>query len=377
MRKLKIVSTSDIHLGHRRVTGEVIYERLKKFLYPQLKDADIFFICGDFFERLLDLIASDAFLADRIISDLYHLSLTHGFKIRVLRGTYQHDRRQCKKFEAIQQRDESDRMIDVKYVEEIAIEYIEDLDLKLLYLPDDLPYKNSDDVLALVHEMLQSAGWTSVDIVIGHGYFDHVLPPNVTHAPPCLFRWEQFKDIVDHWVIFGHVHTPSVYKRVVYNGSFDRLSHGEEEKKGFMVFTRTNGVWSAQFIENEDATKFVTIELHSDDPFECKEKFHVLVRKKFGYDPQGFVRVIHASAEIRTILQKECAAFYQNLVYSHKKSKVEERSVLQLGKVLVQSQEEVVPTPETLADLVVQFEQEMLKTSTLTVEEVRNMLKNR
>lgn len=376
MNSLKLVVLSDLHLGHGKVTGQELYERLVKYFYPQLTDAGILAITGDFFDRLLSLIDEGAVVADRIVSDFYHLALTHGFMIRIVRGTFSHDRHQCKKFEAIQIREEQDRRIDVKYYDEIALEYIEKYDLRVLYLPDDLPFKRSEDVMNLVHEMLISANWDAVDLVLGHGYFEHVLPPNVPRIPPCTYNADQFKDLVKHWVIFGHVHTPSVYERIVYNGSFDRLAHGEEEAKGFMVFQRDeNNVWKAKFIENESATKFVTIELVGDDPFQCKERFHALVKRRFGEQPVGHVRVIHKEAGMRTILQKECLTFYPQLLFSHKKSKVTEQAKLNLTGAHLEVQDEVVPTPDSLPELVRQHMVDNLNsTDPLSIEDITRLL---
>ena len=67
--------------------------------------------------------------------------------------------------------------------------------------------------------------------------------------------------IHDNGLIFiGHVHKSSQYGRIIAQGSFDRLSHGEEDPKGHMRATRkTDGTHDIVFIENKKAKKYITI----------------------------------------------------------------------------------------------------------------------
>ena len=51
--KLKIVATSDLHFGNIRINAELMYEELKKTLYPELVDAHLFILAGDLLDQLL------------------------------------------------------------------------------------------------------------------------------------------------------------------------------------------------------------------------------------------------------------------------------------------------------------------------------------
>lgn len=72
----------------------------------------------------------------------------------------------------------------------------------------------------------------------------------------------------------GHVHTPSKNANCYYCGSFERLSHGEEENKGFLTLTYNEETdnWFVKRIWNLDTTPFFTIYLSDTKSYEenCK-----------------------------------------------------------------------------------------------------------
>ena len=53
--------------------------------------------------------------------------------------------------------------------------------LRVLYIPDNLVYQSSSDCIVAIKELLRNANWDNVDFVVGHGYFQHVLPRNIPH----------------------------------------------------------------------------------------------------------------------------------------------------------------------------------------------------
>jgi hypothetical protein len=317
--KTKILSISDLHLGHPRVPSLLVHDKLLKHFIPYVKKADIVFLAGDLYHTLLHLSGQEARIGMSFILILMKECEKYNTTLRVLRGTYTHDRDQSKMIHTLHK--ESGIQVNLQYYDSVSLEYIEHLDLKVLYLPDDLPYDSSKDVLIYVKELLTQVGWNKLDLVCGHGYFSHVLPPNIPHEPKITYKVEQFKDILadDGLILMGHVHTKSQYGQVLYNGSFDRLAHNEEEDKGFFYIDN-----SIKFIKNTDATLFKSIDL-SHMPIEDKDKiidtFISIVDNINNPNQLGYVRFIYPDIEIRQIVDKVVSDKYPNLKFSSKSSK--------------------------------------------------------
>lgn len=232
-----------------------VHQNLKDYFYPTLVKCDILFIGGDFFHTLLSLDSLAGHTAVTIINELIQLAIEHDFLIRVVRGTYSHDRDQLRLFKA-RKADTEDR---VKIHETVAVEHIEKYNIKVLYLPDDLP----NDSIPEIHKYLADSQIKEVDFILGHGYFDHMLPHTMPHKPPNTYNYNTFADIVKGLILFGHVHTSSVYKNIIGGGSFDRTAHGEEESKGFYTISYNDNKCSYEFHKNLGASIFKSIDLTS------------------------------------------------------------------------------------------------------------------
>lgn len=258
---LKAISISDIHLGHSKVIPDVMHENLKKVVYPHLnEELDILFIVGDFFDCLLDMNGQAGWISYRIIAELIELAKEHKFLIRVVRGTFSHDRMQNQFFLTEPEPSYLGKDLLVRVFDTVSIEYIHSYDINVLYVPDDLP---CDNALEVVKSKISEAQLNSVDIALNHGYFQHMLPSGIPHEPPNTFRAEDFDTLVKGFVLNGHIHQASVYRKVISNGSFERLCHGEEEPKGFFViyYNTDTGEASHEFHENQYATTFKTYDL--------------------------------------------------------------------------------------------------------------------
>lgn len=257
---LNFISISDIHNGHNRVGSHIIYENMKIHLFPLLnEDMDILFISGDFFDTLLDLNSEAAFWSGRIIQELLEICYKNKVLIRVLRGTYSHDRNQCQMFLT-----NSKLMIGpdelVRVFDSISVETIKASNTQVLYVPDDLPY---DDATPIIKDVIAKHQLSSVDIACVHSYFEHLIPQGMPFKPHNTYSADVFGSFVKGVILNGHVHKSCVYKKVVTNGSFERLNHGEEHPKGFfkLSYNKTDGHCEHEFIENTHATTFRTINL--------------------------------------------------------------------------------------------------------------------
>lgn len=75
----------------------------------------------------------------------------------------------------------------------------------------------------------------------------------------------KFLSIVKHFISIGHIHTFSHYEKIIAQGSFDRLRHGEEEAKGGVLCTISENGNSFCFIQNKLAKTFKTINIRQKD----------------------------------------------------------------------------------------------------------------
>jgi len=266
---ISLLAISDIHVGCPRLNPHLLHQKFEKFLYPRITpEIGILFICGDFFDTLLNLNAYASFEAMDIIKELKFLCRKNGCDLRVLRGTFTHDRNQPKHF--VNGEDPND--LSVRLYDTMAIEHHEKTGLDILYMPDNLV---SDDIYEDIRKLLESHNLDKVDILIHHGYFKHMLPEAllVKGLPHGCLEAEKISKYVKGCVLNGHVHISSVYQNVISIGSFDRLSHGEEEAKGFYQINIKDGVYSFDFIENQDASIFKTFNLQAYSAEEAITRF--------------------------------------------------------------------------------------------------------
>lgn len=265
MIDLDYLVISDIHLFHpRNKTADIIhnldvffdhYSPVGKFVHVK-----IIYIAGDIFDSLQDLDAKDGDLYTLWMERLMRFCHRHGIKLRILRGTPSHDWMQPKRSETIFK--VVNLPLDFRYIDTLHIEYMEDLDKHVLYVPDEWradPEDTYKEVLALMSQL----NLTQVDTAIMHGCFRYQLPPAAVNIP--FHKEEHYLPIVKHFINIGHHHTFNPNGRILPEGSFDRLSHNEEEPKGGVLCQIRATGDSYLFIENKGAKIFKTIELKSKD----------------------------------------------------------------------------------------------------------------
>ena len=368
MNDVKIVFGSDFHIGNSKISAIESHLNISDWFYPEVIKSNIVFLGGDFFHRLLKLDEVAALESISIAQELISFAEQHNLKIRILRGTFSHDRQQNEIFLSVLSK--SKKNVDLNCVDTISLELIKEYDLRVLYLPDNLPYKNKEQVMEVIHSLLKTYGWKKVDIVVGHGYFEHVFPVNVPH-PPIVFEYDDFKDIVSGYILMGHVHTTSVYKNIIYAGSFERFAHNEEEQKGFYTVERNRDNWSYQFVENKDTPYFFTIDLKDEDIDICMNQIDIFVREKFG-EKDGFFRLAHPNTETKQILLQMVHDKYPSLISTAKSTKdtIEKRQFIKE----FQTCQYVLPTKENLADLTIDFIKTVKGNTTLTKEIVNKLL---
>jgi DNA repair exonuclease SbcCD nuclease subunit len=150
---------------------------------------------------------------------------------------------------------------------------MQDLGISVLYIPDEwnnLASKTYEQALEAMHNL----GLTQVDLAIMHGAFDYQLPVISDDS----HNFKAYNDIVKYYINIGHVHTFTTKGKVIAQGSFDRLTHGEEEPKGGVeVVIRKDGTKDLFFIENKNAKIFKTIKITTTDNEKSVAKINKLV----------------------------------------------------------------------------------------------------
>lgn len=265
---LHIAVVGDVHLGHPETKTLHILESLRR-AFPDTVETgklDIIFIEGDLFDRLLDNADEDLYEIRIWMTMFLRMCASRDIVLRILEGTPSHDWKQSRLFPHI---NEIARIgADCKYIDKLSIEHIERFGATVLYVPDEWKPEPSE-TWKDVQEALKLSGIDKVDYAVMHGYFPHQLPKQLeagAHDP------EKYLSIVRNEIFIGHVHTFTIWKRIVAAGSLDRLNHGEEHDKGHVRRT-PEGI---KFVINENAKEYVTIDCRGLEP----ARAHALVEER-------------------------------------------------------------------------------------------------
>lgn len=254
---VKMACVSDIHLKHQRNPTSNIIKNLKNAFKDdaEFAELDILFIAGDIFHRLVMLPDKDVFFIDNWFCNLLFLCQKHDVMLRVLEGTDSHDRTQPARISAVLEM--TGYNVDYKYINTISIEYNERLNKNIAYIPDNYGL-GSEDNLAELQELMKAKGIVKFDIGCFHGTFDYQLPPA---AKADSHNSATYLAMCNDVIVIGHHHTHSRKSKIIAQGSFDRLAHGEEEPKGHVVIKiYPQGRIDVTFVENVDAMRFVTLD---------------------------------------------------------------------------------------------------------------------
>lgn len=295
---LRWLAISDIHFGASHVKPKDMYDRLKDvvFGFIEKNPVDLITINGDYYDNAFLLNSDVAVFGIAFFHELLVLAKQKKISVRVIRGTYTHDRDQLLSFVKMARK----MNVDFEYYTDVALDTIRGYEF--LYLPDNLS-KPAIDIMSQLRE---------VDCIVGHGYCEHVLPAMIS-AGKHVDCWNA--DILikymRHVAIFGHVHTASNYKnKVYYTGSFDRLCHGEEEPKGCLYITIDGDKDSVITVPNPHATPHITVKLTKDTTEDMIAEVKDVVKRRFPVPLSGYLRIIgnEDRVAVKSILQK----YYEN-----------------------------------------------------------------
>ena len=263
---LRFATVSDIHLGHTRNKTASVITNLNKHLSNDrfMSTIDVLFIAGDVFDELLDLSNPELTKIDLWICKLLLLAIKHDVQIYVLEGTPSHDRGQSIRFTTINAMvtKSGSKPAKLTYVNALDILTLPKFNLTVLFVPDEWG-SSAEDALDQVKQLMYQKGLTQVDLGIMHGLFPHQLDIDIPH----LSRHDDlaYSALVKYTINIGHIHAFSQHLNIIAQGSFDRLSHNEEEPKGFVrTVLHKDGTYTATFVENTTAATFKTINCYHD-----------------------------------------------------------------------------------------------------------------
>lgn len=256
---LRSVTISDVHLHHPRTPTQLIVDNLTQRLFNnhEVTQADIFWISGDLFDRLLTVADPDLKPIVHFICRLLYFCEKYSIALRVLEGTGSHDYHQSLLIKELI--DNSNYNVDFKYFDKLTIEYEEKFDLHVLYVPDELNH-DASITWHQVKALCQAKGIEQVDYAIMHGFFDFQLPEHVNQTGAHMSS--RYRELVKRYVLIGHHHLHRIFQDfVIVPGSFDRLAHNEEGPKGYILIDDYVDRANIRFIENTGAKIYRTLTL--------------------------------------------------------------------------------------------------------------------
>ena len=334
--KINYLVLSDIHLGHDKNKTETIVEHLVEYFkeyHKVFSKLNIIFIAGDIFDKLLMPNSKQYLLAIEWLTIICKYCSHNGIKLRILEGTKSHDWQQASVMNTVLSRLNID--LDFKYIDTLAIEKMSDIDLSILYVPDEYNHK-AVDTYKEVKELLRDNGLGKVDIAIMHGQFHYQLPMIVLESS---HNEEDYIDIVKYYISIGHIHRHSVNGKILAQGSFDRLAQGEEEGKGGMLISIDKNLDRAEFrfIENKLATIFKTFDYSMYDDVGINK---IIERDLKNIKAGSYIRLIVSIDSMLTKSKKDINIQYPNITVgvetiNQKKSK--EKSIDLKSSVVIDS----------------------------------------
>lgn len=260
-------SGSDFHLGHGNTPTEKIVATLDRLMTNDqvFAESDLIIYAGDITERLLSQPSLEMRQARQWMSRSNDLSVKHDTIVAVVEGTPLHDWKQPEYFTEDNRKRE--QPAHLYYEKEVKIVFVEKLGIHILFVPDEAHDTCKLTQIAVMEE-LKRWNLEKVDLTILHGQFKHQYPEHLRDIGMDFHDSDFYLDITRHFIFAGHVHTHSIYKRIVAHGSIERLGQGYEDPKGCVGFELNlddptkSKVW---FIENTTAMIYKTFKVEGEN----------------------------------------------------------------------------------------------------------------
>jgi len=285
INQFNVLVLSDIHLGHPTNAAVDIIANLDKFMIgynKYIKHVNMIILAGDVYDRLLTNGGS-----------------TNKAIIRWL------DWKQCSTLDVVLKDLNID--IDFKYIDSVYIEHLVDEDIDILYVPDEVNHKAST-TLKEVKNLMNEKNLDTVHLAVMHGQFPFQLPNIKLESS---HDENAYSELVSGYIVIGHIHKHNYSGKIIAQGSFDRLVHGEEEDKGGVIITLNKyGDSSWIFLKNKYAKIYNTYDYTNENAEVVKERLDEDLK---GLRPGSMVRLLVAKNSGLIKHKKEISELYPNL----------------------------------------------------------------
>lgn len=267
----KILTIADIHFGY--YPAEMLYEEFKLVIKTiDEQEPDVVVVAGDYYETRLSLSSPHSVYAIKSFSELLKICERKNIKLRMIRGTSSHDpENQLISLATMANTTRCDfKLFNTVDEEDLFPEF------KVLYIPEEY-MENKDEYYKEYFNKKYNA-------IFGHGMFEETsFSSHSDHSMKKypIFNSKFMEDLCDGPIVFGHIHKSQVIReRIIYTGSLTRSKFGEEEEKGFIVstFDTDSKETIHEFIVNDKATRFDTIEITTESPV-----FTMLLNEQINY----------------------------------------------------------------------------------------------
>ena len=189
----------------------------------------------------------------------------------------------------------------------------------------------------------------NVDLAVMHGMFEHQCPPGIKLPTHTASRYEA---IVNRKVLIGHIHQASARGKIMAPGSFDRLCHGDEGKKGHwrMTLNPNPSQDTITFVENKMAMTYLTVDCRGLSFDVAVEKLTAKLVVPIGSHIRILVKAADPTAAILEWGKKQFTDLHWT---SKRKDDVADGEAGDYGNgVVVVKHEAIALTSTTLPDLV-------------------------
>lgn len=305
---VRILFGTDFHFGSSRTPSLSTLKGVKHAWpdSPEMAKYDLFLIGGDWMDRLINLSQQSAYEAQEAAIHILTICKKYNIKLRIVEGTCSHDRRQSIMFTELNDRLEIG--CDLKYFQDLAIEFIDDLNLSILYLPDEW-HHDSNETLRQAQELIKANGLQKVDIAVVHGGFKYQFPLEL----PSLHDEVAWSELVNYAILSGHIHAHSRCLKVICGGSFNRNNHDEDGPKGHIRMEITKGrVRKINFVDNPYAKIYKTINIFD---LEIQDVLDLIAQ--LGSLPDGSaIRLEHRDPDPIKAIRETVEAVYPRYIFS-------------------------------------------------------------
>lgn len=311
-----IMQFSDVHFSNEY--RNIVLKSMLEFLEDVKKNKPKYVVLsGDYFDKRVE---NDDKLWIETIGLLIEIKKYCKYFL-IIKGTHSHDHFSLsilKEFQKI--------IPSLHYYDTLTIDEIEGD--KWLLIPEEYPENPSEYYKDIYNH--------KIDFIVGHGELDGaILHSGIDNRK--LKGWKFNVNLLEttgcKWSMWGHIHKPqSLSKNTFYAGSLSRLNFGEEEDKGYRIYSTENNK-DTQFVSLKSNEKFITLDEEETNKFLNdpvlleelkKEDVHVRFKGEKDSDALLTLKTVLENKEIafkNEIQKKNIIEVENNILYENIKDK--------------------------------------------------------